>query len=101
MRANDPLQNPFYLNVVNFFSSPKVPKAPDQQQMPTPPAPVVVPPPPKPLPPPPPPPTTSLLEVAQAQDDQRAQALSRKGIRSTMVAGNTGGYQPTAPASPA
>lgn len=40
----------------------------------------------------PPAPTASNLEVQQAQEDARQQAAKRKGIRRTLVAGETGGY---------
>lgn len=37
-------------------------------------------------------PTTSKNEVQQAQEDQRQQAARRKGIRKSIIAGQTGGY---------
>lgn len=97
MRVNDPLSNALLCECVNFFSSPKVPKAPKQSEsavskMPDPPKLDTTPPPaPEPIPPAP---TTSKLEVQQAEDDQREQAARRKGVRATLIAGETGGFTP-------
>lgn len=96
MRVNDPLSNALLCECVNFFSSPKVPKAPKENtalsKMPDPPKLDTTPPPaPEPIPPAP---TTSKLEVQQAEDDQREQAARRKGVRATLIAGETGGFTP-------
>ncbi len=96
MRVNDPLSNALLCECVNFFSSPKVPKAPKENKalakMPAPPKLDTTPPPaPEPIPPPP---TESKLEVQQAEDDQREQAARRKGVRATLIAGETGGFNP-------
>lgn len=96
MRVNDPLSNVLLCECVNFFSSPKVPKAPKENaalsKMPDPPTLDTTPPPaPEPIPPAP---TTSKLEVQQAEDDQREQAARRKGVRATLIAGETGGFSP-------
>lgn len=98
MRVNDPLSNALLCECVNFFSSPKVPKAPKENKalskMPDPPKLDTTPlPPPPPIPPPP---TESKLEVQQAEDDQREQASRRKGVRSTLIAGETGGFSSAA-----
>ncbi len=55
-----------------------------EQKIPEPPP---LPPPPKPPAPPPPPPTESSADVAMAQMDQRRQAQKRRGIASTLLAG--------------
>lgn len=47
----------------------------------------------------PPPPTTSSVEVQQAQRDAARQAAKRKGLTSTILAGETGGYNPLQSAS--
>lgn len=41
----------------------------------------------------PPPPTNQSVEVQEAQRDARKQAAKRKGVASTVLAGETGGYQ--------
>jgi type IV secretory pathway VirB10-like protein len=61
------------------------PAPPKPQQIPNPPAP---PPPPPPIPPPP---TQTAVAADQAALDARKQQLSRKGIGSTLLAGETGG----------
>lgn len=77
--------------MASFFSGPSVPKAPKEKKEQLPPMPEVpkAPPAPEPIPPAP---TTSKLEVQQAEEDQRRQAASRKGMRKTLIAGETGGY---------
>jgi hypothetical protein len=95
MRLNDPFRNRFLeANSCYFGGSPKIPSAPPPAKMPEPPAqvPVTVPDPPAPIPPAP---TTSKLEVEQAAEDQRRQAARRKGMRQTLIAGETGGYGAT------
>ncbi len=78
-----------------FFGGGSAPKPPKQQKIKMPKAPEIpIPTPPAPLPPPPPPPTESKSEVQQAEDDQRKQALNRRGMRQTLLAGETGGYAP-------
>ena len=42
----------------------------------------------------PPPPTQQSVEVQDAQRQARKQAAKRKGLFSTILAGETGGYQP-------
>lgn len=44
-----------------------------------------------PIPPPIPPVSQTGADVAQAQDDARIQAAKRKGVQSTILAGETGG----------
>lgn len=56
--------------------------------------PIHIPPPP---PPPPPAPTRAASEVEQAEQDKRRQAAQRKGMRSTLLAGETGGYAGSTP----
>lgn len=41
----------------------------------------------------PPPPTTQSVEVQDAQRQARKQAAKRKGVNSTILAGETGGYR--------
>lgn len=92
MRLNDPFRNRFLeANSCYFGGAPKLPPAPKPVKMPEPPAqvPVTMPEPPAPIPPPP---TTSKLEVEQASEDQKRQAARRKGMRQTLIAGDTGGY---------
>jgi len=48
---------------------------------------------PPPAPPPPPPPTASSADAEDAAAQARQAALRRKGIASTLLAGNYGGYQ--------
>lgn len=48
---------------------------------------------PPPAPPPPPPPTSSSIDVQEAATDAKKQALKRSGYQSTLLAGETGGYQ--------
>jgi hypothetical protein len=50
----------------------------------------------KPPEPPPPPATMSMLEVQEAEQNRRKDAGKRSGIRKTLLAGETGGYAPTA-----
>ena len=45
------------------------------------------------LEPTPPPPTTSMKEVQDARDQTKRDAAKRRGMRKTVVAGETGGYQ--------
>jgi len=67
-----------------------VPAAPKQQKIPEPP-PVVIPAPPPPAPPPPPPPTESKIEVDEAQSQQAKDAKRRRGVKASLIAGETGG----------
>jgi hypothetical protein len=46
--------------------------------------------------PPEPPPKMSLLEVQEAEDAKKQDSKKRSGIRKTLLAGETGGYAPTA-----
>lgn len=46
----------------------------------------------------PPPPTTQSVEVQMAQRDAAKQAAKRKGLQSTILAGETGGFK-AAPAA--
>lgn len=39
------------------------------------------------------PPSSTQIEVSQASRDARKQAAKRKGIKSTILAGETGGYE--------
>ena len=41
-----------------------------------------------------PPPTNQSVEVQEAQREARRQAAKRKGMTTTVLAGETGGYQP-------
>jgi hypothetical protein len=45
-----------------------------------------------------PPVTERTIEVEMASRESKLAAKKRKGMRSTLLAGETGGYQPTAPA---
>ena len=93
MRLNDPFRNRFLEANSCYFggSAPKVPAAPKPVKMPE--APTIQPVQPIPAPDPiPPAPTTTKLEVQQAEDDQKQQAAKRKGVRQTIIAGETGGY---------
>lgn len=51
---------------------------------------------PEPAAPAPPPPSQTSSDVLNSEQDARRQAGKRKGIQSTLLAGNTGGYQPGA-----
>lgn len=83
------------LNPGQYFFGGGAPKPPKPQKIKMPKTPdIPIPAAPAPLPPPPPPPTQANSEVQQAEDDQRRQALTRKGMRSTLLAGDTGGYAP-------
>lgn len=42
----------------------------------------------------PPPPTTQSVEVQMAQRDAAKQAAKKRGMNKTVLAGETGGYQP-------
>ncbi|CAN5767378.1 hypothetical protein BH09VER1_BH09VER1_45640 [soil metagenome] len=78
-----------------FFGGGGAPKPPKQEKVKLPKQPdIPVPVAPKPLPPAPPTPTQANSEVEQAAADQRKQALNRKGMRQTLLAGETGGYSP-------
>lgn len=63
----------------------KMPEMP-QMQMPAPPPPP---------PPVPPPPTVSNMDASQAASDQKQQAARRKGVRSTLIAGESTGAMST------
>lgn len=92
MRIHDTLGNEI-TSRLRFFTGAKSPKPPKQEtpKMPQAPNMTVTPPPaPEPIPPSP---TTSKSEVQQAQEDERQQAGRRKGIRQTLLSGETGGYQ--------
>lgn len=73
------------------FSGGKAPKPPKQEKAPTLPE-VAVPKPPPPPAPIPPAPTESKQEVQEAEEDERRQAARRRGMRQTLLAGETGGY---------
>ena len=49
---------------------------------------------PPPTPPSAPPPSQTSADVTNAEQNARKQAGKRKGVQSTLLAGNTGGYQP-------
>jgi outer membrane biosynthesis protein TonB len=51
-----------------------------------------MPPPPPPAPPPAPPPTATSADVAQSEEQARRDAQRKKGLRKTVLAGETGGY---------
>ena len=76
-----------------FFGGGKAPSMPKQEPVKMPATPAVTipkaPPAPAPIPPSP---TTSNLDVQQQQDDTRKQAAQKKGVRQTLIAGETGGY---------
>lgn len=107
MRTCDPFRNPILaVTCYHFGGGGGAPKAPKPQKQ----APVEMPqvqqqaiqipeapPPPPPPPPIPPAPTVSNLDAQQAAADQKGQAARRKGQRSTLIAGETGGA--LAPAS--
>jgi hypothetical protein len=46
----------------------------------------------------PPPPTTQSVEVQQAQRQAAKDAAKKRGLKQTILAGETGGYKPGAPA---
>ncbi|GAT33286.1 hypothetical protein TSACC_21699 [Terrimicrobium sacchariphilum] len=100
MRINDPLKNPLAFEVISFFSSPKVSvKQPSQKAAKIPAAPNIVIPDPPAATPVAPPPSATNAEVQQAASDQRQQAASRKGVRATLIAGETGGFTPATPSA--
>lgn len=68
-------------------SAPKAPKAVKMPETPQ----IQLPPPPPPPAPPPPSPTVSNLDASQASTDQKQQAARRKGVRSTLIAGESTG----------
>lgn len=71
----------------------KAPKPPKQQPIKFPKMPEVhFPPPPEAAPPPAPPPTATSADVAQAEEQARRDQNRRKGLRKTVLAGETGGY---------
>jgi len=41
-----------------------------------------------------PPPTDTSTEIVQAKRDARRQAQKKRGMQATILAGETGGYQP-------
>jgi len=74
------------------FGGGSTPKPPKQEKISFPEAPPISIPSPPPAPAaPPPPPTTSNLDSQQASQDQKQQAARRKGIRSTLIAGESSG----------
>jgi hypothetical protein len=78
----------------NFGGGRKAPDPPKPQKIVMPKMPEVkIPPPPPPPEPIPPPPTATSADVAQAEEQARQDAKKRKGIKSTVLAGETGGYQ--------
>lgn len=77
----------------NFGGGGGTPKPPKQQKIVMPKMPEVKIPPPPPAPAPiPPPPTATSAEVAQAEEQARKDEKKRKGIKNTVLAGETGGY---------
>ncbi|QIE99964.1 hypothetical protein [Roseimicrobium sp. ORNL1] len=69
------------------------PPAPKQEPIKFPKMPKIhIPPTPAPPPPAPPPPTATSAEVAQADEQTRRDLNRRKGLRKTVLAGETGGY---------
>ena len=86
---------------IELFKGSKVPDPPKQQKddfkMPKP-APVIAAPVPKP-PPPPPPPTMTAPAVDEASNNAKRQNARQNGLAKTLLAGETGGYRPGAPAS--
>ncbi len=48
----------------------------------------------------PPPATTTTAEVVQAKRDSRRQGMKKKGIQSTILAGETGGFKKEKVAAP-
>ena len=63
----------------------KLPKMPEIKIPPPPPAPEPI----------PPPPTATSADVAQAEEQARADAKKKKGLKKTVLAGETGGYTST------
>lgn len=94
MRLCDPLLNPLLDAATAYFGGGGgAPKAPKQRNIELPPAPSyqipsmpAIPPPPEPRKPDPIP-TSSALDVQQSQAQLRADAIRRKGIRKTLIAG--------------
>jgi len=77
-----------------FGGGQSAPSAPKPVKMPAAPQ-VTIPAPPPPPPPIPPAPTVSNLDASQAATDQKTQAARRKGVRSTLIAGeSTGALSP-------
>lgn len=73
-----------------FGGGSKAPSAPAPVKMPAAPQ-IAIPAPPPPPAPIPPAPTVSNLDASQAATDQRTQAAKRKGVRSTLIAGESAG----------
>lgn len=70
-----------------------VPPPPKQEKVKLPKVPPPLPPP----PPPAPPPTTDMAAVDQARTDQQKKVQRQRGLSKTLLAGETGGYQPRQP----
>lgn len=87
--------------VLSWFKGAKVPKPPKQSKddfkLPPPPPAQMAPLPPP--PPPPPPPQMDSPAVDQVQRDAKRQAGRQNGIARTLLAGETGGFKPGAPAA--
>ena len=77
----------------------KIPDPPkekkDDFQLPPPPKAAPLPPPPR----PPPPPTMTMPAVEEAMSDAKRKASRQNGMSKTLIAGETGGYNPTAAAT--
>jgi hypothetical protein len=73
-----------------FFKGGGAPPPPKAQKIDLPPAPPVLPP-----PPPPPPATETMPDVSQVTNDVRQREAKKKGIGSTLLAGETGGVTPS------
>ena len=100
MQNSDPLENPLLANVVVWFGgSPSIPKQPKQEMPPV--QQVTIPEPVAPLPPPPPQPTESKMEVQDKMSQQRIDAKKRRGMAASLIAGETGGFKSSSPASSA
>ncbi len=81
------------LDRLNFGGGQKPPKPPKERPIKFPKMPEFhFPPTPEAAPPPAPPPTATSADVAQAEEQARRDQNRRKGLRKTVLAGETGGY---------
>lgn len=100
MQHFDPLENHLSASVVAWFGGkPSVPKVKQQELPPV--QQVQIPEPVAPLPPPPPAPSESKMEVQDKMSQQRIDAKKRRGMAASLIAGETGGFKSSSPASSA
>lgn len=77
------------------YKGESLPKPPKPPKIPKTPPPIIILPPEA---PPPPPNIQNLAEIDQAREDAKRRIARQKGIGSTLLAGETGGYKPMTPA---